>query len=29
LIEKYNRIKLCGTKQITMKLKKRIKPAWN
>ena len=27
LIEKYNRIKLCGTKQITMKLKKRIKPA--
>ena len=27
LIEKYNRIKLCGTKQITMKLKKRIKQA--
>ena len=27
LIVKYNRIKLCGTKQITMKLKKRIKPA--
>ena len=27
LIEKYNRIKLCETKQITMKLKKRIKPA--
>ena len=27
LIEKYNRIKLCGTRQITMKLKKRIKPA--
>ena len=25
VIEKYNRIKLCGAKQITMKLRKRIK----
>jgi hypothetical protein len=28
VIKKFNGIKLCGAKQIIMKLRKRIKPVW-